>query len=502
MAFISHTKKEIRAKIVYYGPGLSGKTSNVEYIYKKMRSDHRGDLINLSTKDRTLFFDFLPVELGSIKGYATSFHIFTVPGQVFYNETRRAVLKDVDGIVFVADSQKKMRDENERSLKNLEDNLAFHSKKLSDFPHVFQYNKRDTQNVMTVEELHLLLNKTGAPFFEAVATEGVGILNTLKLISKIVLKKLASTATSMQEDESAFKEGNFGLTPDYVALKPGEQAPADVRSVTAFEVGIIIDDSGGEEVETAEPVSEAEEVIEAEAQAVEESAASSDKIEMAAEESVSEAESVSDTEPVHEAYEAIEAGEAVEAAEAAEFYEAQIGGEDQAAEGEAAAPLDGDDAEWKPSADAEEIVEEPQVASNPDHGLDILESIGKSRAEEITAEAIEEPAEAVLIGEAASAQVVEERPVFIAQEAEADNYRGASPASPSIQSQPSQSARISPPPAPTSQSAKEIQLYQWGFPEKIDANTMRFPIFFRDDETGEEFWSYITIGLENIYRRR
>jgi small GTP-binding protein len=208
MALLNYQKKEINAKIVYYGPGLSGKTTNIQYIYKKLKPEHKGKLMTLATQtDRTLFFDFLPVELGEIKGLKTRFQIYTVPGQVYYNATRKLVLKNVDGIVFVADSQKKMMNDNIESLKNLEDNLRFYNRSLKDVPIVFQYNKRDLPDVLSVDELQQALNKYKFPYFESVAHTGQGVLQTLTTVSKLVLQKLrTSTDFTRAEAETVSPE--------------------------------------------------------------------------------------------------------------------------------------------------------------------------------------------------------------------------------------------------------------------------------------------------------
>jgi len=490
MAFLSHNKREIRAKIVYYGPGLSGKTSNAEYIFRKMRSDHRGDLLNLSTRDRTLFFDFLPVELGNIKGYKTSFHIFTVPGQVFYNETRKAVLQDVDGLVFVADSQKKMRDENLRSLKNLEENLVSYGKKLSDIPHVFQYNKRDMPDIMSVEELHLLLNKTGAPFFEAVATDGTGVLNTLKLISKLVLKKLATSSTAIEESEEAFEEENYGLSSEYVALKPGEHAPASVKAVTAVEVGVAVEEIGeetpGEVVEAGVAIEEVEEAP-AVSKPVTETALQEEPYEAEIEEVPLDESEI--PVPPHGTEWSPPSGETQEVTEATPAVESEEGVE---------IPLDIDQepevAEVQPAqAQEEEVIEaEEAPTEEPELAEEVLIEISAQESEEAKAQ----PAE---VAETSAAEVVEEgQPAEEAVSPSAWEVKepvGEQPAPPPPSPNP-----VPQPPA-QSAGAKEIKLYQWGFPERIDVNTIRIPIFFRDDETGEEFWSYITIGLEHIYKR-
>ncbi len=191
MALLNHAKKELSAKIVYYGPGLSGKTTNLEWIHRKLAPDKRGKLISLETKtDRTLFFDFLPVQIGEISGFRTRFNVYTVPGQIFYNETRRMVLKGVDGIVFVADSQKEMANENLENLKNLAENLRSIGKELSKVPLVIQFNKRDLANILSVEEMNRLLNAPGLPFFEAVAVKGEGVLTTLTRITRVVADHL------------------------------------------------------------------------------------------------------------------------------------------------------------------------------------------------------------------------------------------------------------------------------------------------------------------------
>lgn len=194
MALFNYATRELSAKIVYYGPGLSGKTTNIEMIHKLLRPEQKGRLISLPTEtDRTLFFDFLPVDLGQIKGFKVRFHLYTVPGQVFYNATRRLVLQGVDGVVFVADSQRDMDASNVESLKNLADNLATYAKRLSEIPFVLQYNKRDLRNIMTVEEMNARLNPEGVPFFEACAIRGEGVTETLVAISRMVFAHLRKT---------------------------------------------------------------------------------------------------------------------------------------------------------------------------------------------------------------------------------------------------------------------------------------------------------------------
>ncbi len=193
MALINYASREINAKIVYYGPGLGGKTTNLKYIYGKLNPAIKGKLISLATElDRTLFFDFLPIDLGTIRGFKTRFHLYTVPGQVFYNASRKLILKGVDGIIFVADSQIERFDENIESFENLQDNLRAYNLSLERIPLVLQYNKRDLPNITSVEELHKVLNpQSKYAFFEAVATQGIGLFETLKEVCKHVLKALA-----------------------------------------------------------------------------------------------------------------------------------------------------------------------------------------------------------------------------------------------------------------------------------------------------------------------
>lgn len=191
MALVNHTAREINAKIVYYGPGLCGKTTNIHRIYHRISPNQRGKLISLATEaDRTLFFDFLPVELGTIKNYKVRFHLYTVPGQVFYNATRKLVLKGADGVIFVADSQRVMLEPNLESLANLRDNFADQGVNIVEFPMVIQYNKRDLPDIFSVEELNASLNPRRVPFYEAVATTGEGVLKTFTAISKLVLQDM------------------------------------------------------------------------------------------------------------------------------------------------------------------------------------------------------------------------------------------------------------------------------------------------------------------------
>jgi signal recognition particle receptor subunit beta len=191
MSFINYSSREINCKIVYYGPGLCGKTTNLQYIYKKTSPEAKGKMISLATEtERTLFFDFLPLSLGEIRGFKTRFHLYTVPGQVFYDASRKLILKGVDGVVFVADSQVERMEANIESLQNLKDNLAEQGYDFNKIPLVIQYNKRDLPNAAPVEELRNLLNPTGTPDFEGVAFKGDGVFETLKAIAKLVLTEL------------------------------------------------------------------------------------------------------------------------------------------------------------------------------------------------------------------------------------------------------------------------------------------------------------------------
>ncbi len=191
MSFINYSSREINCKIVYYGPGLCGKTTNLQYIYKKTNPDSKGKMISLATEtERTLFFDFLPLALGEIRGFKTRFHLYTVPGQVFYDASRKLILKGVDGVVFVADSQIERMEANVESMENLRANLAEQGYNLDSVPFIIQYNKRDLPNVVPLGELKKSLNPNGLPDFEAVATEGPGVFDTLKAIAKLVIMEL------------------------------------------------------------------------------------------------------------------------------------------------------------------------------------------------------------------------------------------------------------------------------------------------------------------------
>jgi signal recognition particle receptor subunit beta len=191
MTFINYASREINCKLVYYGPGLGGKTTNLQYIYEKTNPDAKGKLISLATEtDRTLFFDFLPLELGTIRGFRTRFHLYTVPGQVFYDASRKLILKGCDGVIFVADSQEARMDANVESLKNLVDNLKSAGYDLKAMPYVLQLNKRDMPTAIPVEEMSKLLRYKDEEMFEGVAIKGTGVFETLKALAKMVLVEL------------------------------------------------------------------------------------------------------------------------------------------------------------------------------------------------------------------------------------------------------------------------------------------------------------------------
>ena len=191
MSFINYSSREINCKLVYYGPGLCGKTTNLQYIYNKTREDAKGKMISLATEtERTLFFDFLPLSLGEIRGFKTRFHLYTVPGQVFYDASRKLILKGVDGVCFVADSQLERMEANIESLENLRENLQEQGYELDKLPYCVQYNKRDLPSAVPLEELSELLNPTKVPEYEAIATSGQGVFDTLKALAKQVLQEL------------------------------------------------------------------------------------------------------------------------------------------------------------------------------------------------------------------------------------------------------------------------------------------------------------------------
>lgn len=196
MSTINFANREINFKIVYYGPGLSGKTTNLKWIYSKIPEGRKGEMVSLATEDeRTLFFDFLPLDLGEVKGFKTRFHLYTVPGQVFYNASRKLILRGVDGIVFVADSAPNRLRANAESMRNMRENLAEYGLKVEDIPVVLQVNKRDLPDALPVEMVQAVVDPEGRlPTLEAVATEGRGVFETLKEVSRLVLARVGSGA--------------------------------------------------------------------------------------------------------------------------------------------------------------------------------------------------------------------------------------------------------------------------------------------------------------------
>jgi signal recognition particle receptor subunit beta len=266
MAVFNHVQKEINAKIVYCGPGVSGKTTNLQFIYQNMKAEQRGKIVSLATnEERTLFFDFLPIELDSIRGFKTRFHLYTVPGQVYYGATRRAVLLGVDGVIFVADSQADKMEDNLISLKDLEENLSYYGKRIETFPLIIQYNKRDLPNILTLEELNQKINRLNVPYFEAVAVQGKGVFDTLTLICRTVLKGVETGAgverkyvgkpetptvkltfaeppPPLQEPHRAKETGRPGIIrqkPDKLKPEAGGQANEKTRIVSCGEPRIL-----------------------------------------------------------------------------------------------------------------------------------------------------------------------------------------------------------------------------------------------------------------------
>ena len=194
MSFVNRMSKEVNCKIVYYGPGLGGKTANLNYVFAATKPESRGKMISLETEtERTLFFDFLPIDLGMIKGYKVRFHLYTVPGQVFYDASRKLILKGADGVVFVADSQASRFEANVESVENLEQNLAEYKLTLDQIPYVVQYNKRDLPDLSSIDELRGAINPRRVPEFEAAAKSGAGVFETLKGLAKPVLSRLAKS---------------------------------------------------------------------------------------------------------------------------------------------------------------------------------------------------------------------------------------------------------------------------------------------------------------------
>lgn len=242
MSSINFATREISCKVVYYGPGLSGKTTNLQVIHQKMPQDKRTDMVSLATEgDRTLYFDFLPLNLGDIKGFKTRFQLYTVPGQVYYNSTRKLVLRGVDGIVFVADSQKSRQAENLESLQNLRQNLQDYGMDLDELPFVIQYNKRDMDNVFTLDEMNAQLNQRNVPFFPATAHNGKGVVTTLKTIAMLVIERFNVKQGFLRK--AADKANNTGIhdvsiTKEGVSVADAQpkaqEAPAASQTASPF----------------------------------------------------------------------------------------------------------------------------------------------------------------------------------------------------------------------------------------------------------------------------
>ena len=218
--FINHTTKEVTAKIVYYGPGLSGKTTNLQYIFSVTNPQTRGELVSIETDiERTLFFDLLPINVGLVKGYQTKFQLYTVPGQIFYNSTRKLVLKGADGIVFVCDSQEPMEKANLESFENLLSNLKDSDQDLKDIPYVFQYNKRDLSNLLSIEKLNKKLNFDNKSFFEATATRGQGVIETLREISSLTLFQIKKSLEHSQHTKKEHIKIEFDTNQNQEIIK-------------------------------------------------------------------------------------------------------------------------------------------------------------------------------------------------------------------------------------------------------------------------------------------
>lgn len=243
MAIFNYAAREMTAKIVYYGPGLSGKTTSIQFIHTRISPKSKGKLVSLATEtDRTLFFDFFPVEFGQIGGFKVKFNFYTVPGQVFYNTTRKLVLKGADGVVFVADSQPGMMEQNIESLNNLKENLKAHGIDVETVPFVIQYNKRDIPGAQAVDEMRRLLNPKGVPDFETCATSGEGVMEAMKAICRMVLEEIqkkqrgaapkatARPSASSEEMEGAAAEPRASARPLGAEGSPGRPSGIE-RSV-------------------------------------------------------------------------------------------------------------------------------------------------------------------------------------------------------------------------------------------------------------------------------
>ena len=255
MSVFNYGAREVNVKVVYYGPGLSGKTTNIQHVHNSIRPDLKGKLVSLATQtDRTLFFDFLPLELGSLSGYKIRLHLYTVPGQVHYNATRKLVLQGVDGIVFVADSQRTMKDANIESFRNLQSNIESYGKSLQSLPHVIQGNKRDLDDLLSMEEINSNLNSLGAPLLEAVASEGTGVLECLREILRLVMRTLKDKFPMEEMEDEGAQAHPETVQPEPSAQRAApppvpEPEPTAPAEVTTQEMAAA-PAAGGEAVET------------------------------------------------------------------------------------------------------------------------------------------------------------------------------------------------------------------------------------------------------------
>jgi signal recognition particle receptor subunit beta len=257
MVSINYSAREVCCKIVYYGPGLSGKTTNLQYVHTKIPSNTRGKLISLATEaDRTLYVDFLPINIGTINGFQAKFQLYTVPGQVYYNATRKLVLRGVDGIVLVADSQPDKMDENIESLANLVENLSEYGYNIDDVPVVIQYNKQDLPGVLSVEELQARLNTRGWEYFAASATVGNGVFDTLKLIIKLVLEKAKSASGTKIANAPQAEPAPVSSAQPVGAEQPVVAGPADAVAVAEPARPEAAEESAGSSVYRPYPGSE------------------------------------------------------------------------------------------------------------------------------------------------------------------------------------------------------------------------------------------------------
>ena len=237
MVLFNAATKELTAKIVYYGPGLCGKTTNLQHIYDSLPQDGRGKMLSLATQtDRTLFFDFLPIELGTIRNMKTRIQLYTVPGQVFYDATRKLVLRGADAVVFVADSQAQALDGNKESFQNLIDNLREQGADLEKLPHVIQFNKRDTPNALPVDVLDREINRFGAPTFEACAMRGQGVRETLSGVARLVLRHLTDKYGGGSATETQAPPVMFPAPPSPKAEAAKERLPLEVEELGAGEL--------------------------------------------------------------------------------------------------------------------------------------------------------------------------------------------------------------------------------------------------------------------------